>query len=136
MLNLYNEYDFLVEDMGDVKIIIKGGDNKLSMGVNNVYVFCNYCKKDIFVVYIKFEVNGKEMVVLEIFKINWFVVVDGSYFENDYEKCKKNNDYESCKKFFDEKKKLDKIYDLWVLFFDFCILYGFYFCFFLVIFVM
>lgn len=129
MSNLYNEHDSSAEDTGDVKIIIKGGDNKLSTGANNVYAFCNHCKKDISVVYIKSEANGKEMAVSETLKTNWPAVVDGSYPENDYEKCKKNNDYESCKKLLDEKKKSDKIHDLWVSFLDSCTLHGFHFCF-------
>ncbi|KAJ7378831.1 hypothetical protein OS493_020429 [Desmophyllum pertusum] len=129
MSNLYNENDSSTDDTGDVKIIIKGGDNKLSTGTNNVYAFCNHCKKDISVVYIKSEANGKDMAVTETLKTNWPAVVDSGYPENDYEKCKKNNDYESCKKLIDEKKKSDKIHDLWVSFLDSCTLHGFHFCF-------
>ena len=42
---------------------------------------------------------------------------------------KKNNDYASCKQLLDEKKKSDKIHDLWVSFLDSCTLHGFHFCF-------
>lgn len=131
MFNWFNK-SFVVDDMEDVKIIINGSDNKFNFGVNNVYVFCNYCKKDILVVYIKFvEVNGKEVVVIEIMKFFWLQYVkEGGYLENDYDKCMKNNDYKSCKKFLDEKKKIDKIYELWLMFLNLCILYGFYYCFF------
>lgn len=128
MSNLYND-DSALDDTGDVKIIIKGSDNKINTGANNVYAFCNHCKKDISVVYIKSEANGKEVAVTETMKANWPAVVDGSYPENDYEKCKKNNDYESCKKLLDNRKKSDKIHDLWVSFLDSCTLHGFHFCF-------
>ncbi|RMX47494.1 hypothetical protein pdam_00002207 [Pocillopora damicornis] len=60
MSNLYNENDSSAEETGDVKILIKGGD-KLSPGTNNVYAFCNHCKKDISVVYIKSETNGNNL---------------------------------------------------------------------------
>ena len=128
MSNLYNENDSSAEETGDVKILIKGGD-KLSPGTNNVYAFCNHCKKDISVVYIKSETNGKELAVTETLKTNWPAVFEGGFPENDYEKCKKNNDYESCKKLLDEKKKSDKIHELWVSFLDSCTLHGFHFCF-------
>lgn len=129
MSNLYNENDSTGDDTGDVKIIIKGSDNKISPGANNVYAFCNHCKKDISVVYIKSEANGKDMGVTETMKSNWPAVGDESYPENDYEKCNKNNDYQSCKKLLDEKKKSDKIHDLWLSFLDSCTLHGFHFCF-------
>jgi len=129
MSNWYNENDSTADDTGDVKIIIKGSDNKFNTGANNVYAFCNHCKKDISVVYIKSEANGKEVAVTETMKGTWPAVGDGSYPENDYEKCKKNNDYEGCKKLLDDKKKSKKIQDLWVSFLDSCTLHGFHFCF-------
>ena len=128
MSNLFNENDSSAEETGDVKILIKGGD-KLSPRTKNVYAFCNHCKKDISVVYIKSETSGKELAVTETLKTNWPAVFEGGFPENDYEKCKKNNDYESCKKLLDEKKKSDKIHKLWVSFLDSCTLHGFHFCF-------
>ena len=131
MSNLFNENYAATDDTGDVKIVIKGNDcNKSSNGASSIYAFCNHCKKDISVVYIKSDAKGKELEVAETtMKTNWPAVNDGSYPENDYDKCKKNNDYESCKKLLDEKKKSGKIHDLWVSFLDSCTLHGFHFCF-------
>ena len=131
MSNLFNENYAATDDTGDVKIVIKGNDcNKSSKGASSIYAFCNHCKKDISVVYIKSDAKGKELEVAETtMKTNWPAVNDGSYPENDYDKCKKNIDYESCKKLLDEKKTSDKILDLWVSFLDSCTLHGFHFCF-------
>lgn len=106
MSNWFNKSP-VADDTEDVKIIINGSDNKFNPGANNVYAFCNHCKKDISVVYIKSaEANGKEVAVTETMKSSWpQYVKEGGYPENDYDKCMKNNDYKSCKKLLDEKKK-------------------------------
>lgn len=130
MSNWFNKSP-VADDTEDVKIIINGSDNKFNPGANNVYAFCNHCKKDISVVYIKSaEANGKEVAVTETMKSSWpQYVKEGGYPENDYDKCMKNNDYKSCKKLLDEKKKTDKIHELWLTFLNSCTLHGFHFCF-------
>jgi acid-sensing ion channel 1 len=118
------------EDGGDVKIIIKGGDDKAPQGAGSIYAFCNHCKKDISVVYIKSENNGKDVCVSESLSPKWPVGNNHSeYQENDYDKCQKDNDYEGCRKLLDEKKKKRKIKDLWETFLGGCTLHGFHYCF-------
>ena len=66
MSNLFNENYAATDDTGDVKIVIKGNDcNKSSNGASSIYAFCNHCKKDISVVYIKSGAKGKELEVTE-----------------------------------------------------------------------
>ena len=127
MSNFQKEKETSIDDTGDVKIIIKGGDNKLVPGTSNVYAFCNHCKKDISVVYVKSEGNGNEVTIGESLKANW--PRENEYLENDYEKCKKDNDYHSCKRLLHANKKRDKVHDLWISFLDACTLHGFHYCF-------
>lgn len=123
-----SEKDSYSDDAGDVKIIIKGSDSKLNSGANSLYAFCNHCKKDISVVYIKSETNGID--TMETLKANCRGnAEDSGHVDNDYEKCRKDNDYDSCKKLIDSKKKKDKIRDLWTTFLDGCTLHGFHYCF-------
>lgn len=118
------------DDGGDVKIVIKGSDDNAQQGANSIYAFCNHCKKDISVVYIKSENNGRDVSVSESLSPKWPVGNNhGDYQENDYDKCQKNNDYEGCRKLLDEKKKKRKIGELWETFLGNCTLHGFHYCF-------
>lgn len=117
------------EEERDVKIIIKGVDDKETDAENNIYAFCNHCKKDISVVYMKSE--GKHSNVVESLSPRWPLsnYHTGDYVDNDYDKCQKDNDYEGCKKLLDKKKKKKKIQDLWENFLEGCTLHGFHYCF-------
>ncbi|XP_032222094.2 acid-sensing ion channel 1B [Nematostella vectensis] len=114
------------EDGGDVKIIIKGSDDKAPQGAGSIYAFCNHCKKDISVVYIKSENNGKELSVAESLTNKW---PRSEFPENDYDKCLKDNDYGGCKKLLDGRKKRAKVKELWENFLGGCTLHGFHYCF-------
>lgn len=118
-----------IEDDRDVKIIIKGiDDEKEPETTDNIYAFCNHCKKDISVVYMKSD--GKDVSIVESLSPKWSLANHHSdYRENDYDKCKKNNDFEGCKKLLDKKKKRKKIQDLWETFLEGCTLHGFHYCF-------
>jgi len=118
------------EDHNDVKIIIKGMDEKEPDTSNNIYAFCNHCKKDISVVYMKSD--GKDVSIVESLSPKWTMTNHNSssdYRESEFDKCQKNNDFEGCKKMLDKKKKVKKIKDLWENFLEGCTLHGFHYCF-------